>query len=540
MGTVNSFHETGIRDEEDFTGFLVRQAELSDANNHNGVMALLNKDGHRPAFVHPSNVEGIAELFPGSLPDWENLVMNHTRYRLNSAFLPESKKKGLLKQYRFGGEPGAVGYVGKHQIALRGRLGICLSCIASDYTEHGFAIWHRVHLMPSILYCPTHEEPLMNPCRRRDVSHRRGRKTWHPREQCPGGGALQPIGVVTNHDSLEAAVAIAKMAEDILKGCIDTSAFADNTGPVLRAKVRRVAQALDRRDYHHVAREHLEFRLGTELTPLLGFATHTFVRATGHPTSEGPLSNPVQNIAAIWSLFGGWHNFLDEVNARKVNPKRYDLESQTPPKRVRLNPDNKFERWRRQFEQFGAIEMKRYRQHCRSAILAEKALLPTFTRNRIRDLPDGQKLAFFATHYDQQWLDKNLPAQTGKPALPSVVAREQRREARKRELVLRRYEDTIRHDPGRRITRAFLLSETGGESAYKRGMGTPELELLLDQCADDFETWSKRQIELVTSLARKVDEKSKWAASETYQGFSGNAFSDRLRRAKTWMEKNRD
>jgi hypothetical protein len=50
----------------------------------------------------------------------------------------------------------------------------------------------------------------------------------------------------------------------------------------------------DRRDYHHVAREHLEFRLGTELTPLLGFAPHTFARATGHRTSEGRLSNPVQ------------------------------------------------------------------------------------------------------------------------------------------------------------------------------------------------------------------------------------------------------
>jgi hypothetical protein len=540
MGTVNSFHETGIKDEEDFTGFLVRQAGLSDVHNHNGVMALLDMDGHRPAFVHPSNVEGIAELFPRSVPDWERLVMNHTRYRLNSAFLPKSKKKGLLKQYRFGAEPGAVSYVGKHQIALRGRLGICLSCIASDYTEHGFAIWHRVHLMPLILYCPTHEEPLMNFCRRRDVSHRRGRKTWYPREQCPRGGALQPIGVVTNHDSIEAAVAIAKMAQDILEGRVDTSAFAVNAGPVLRAKVRRIAQALDRRDYHHVAREHLEFRLGTELTPLLGFANHTFIRVTGHRTSEGPLSNPVQNIAAIWSLFGGWQDFLDEVNARKVNQKRYDLEARTPPKRVRLNPDNKLERWRRHFELFGVVEMKRFRENCRLAILAEKALSPTFTRDKIRHLPDGQKLTYFATHYDQQWLDKNLPSQSRKRGLPSVVARKQIREARKREMVLRRYEDTVRHDPERRITRAFLLSETGGESAYKRGMGSPELESLLDRCADDFETWSKRQVELVTSLARKVDEKSKWAASETYEGFSGNAFSDRLRRAKTWIEKNGD
>jgi len=539
MDTVNLFHGTGIKDEEDFTGFLVRQAELSDVNNHRGVMALLDKVEHRPAFVHPSNVEGMAALFPGSLPDWERLVMNHTRYRLNSAFLPDSKRQRLLEQYRFGNQPAAVGYVGKRQ-KVRGRLQICRSCMASDFSAHGHAIWRRVHLMPSILFCPTHEEPLMTISPNRDVSHRRGSTTWHPQEQSPRGEDLRPIGSVTNHDSVEAAVAIVKMAQDVLDGRIDTSALADNTGPVLRLRVRRIAQALDRRDYHQVAQEHLEFRLGTELPPLLGFATYTFIRVTGHTTSDGPLSNPVQNIAAIWSLFGGWHDFLNEVNARKANPEHYDVSAHTPPKRVRLKPNNRIERWERELEELDAIELGRYREHCRSAILAAKAVTPSFTRNKIRSLLGGQKLAFFATHYDQHWLDENLPKQTGKPALPMLIARKQREETRKRELVRQRYEDTIRHYPERRITRAFLLSETGGESAYKRGMGSSELESTLDQCADDFNTWSKRQIGLVTSLAREVDEKSKWASSDTYKGLSERAFSDHLYRAKAWIEKNRD
>ncbi|MGT2430938.1 hypothetical protein ACU4HD_23815 [Cupriavidus basilensis] len=66
MSKVILFHATGIKDEEDFTGFVVRQAELSNVDNHRGVMALLDRTGYRPAFVHPANVEAIGELFPGA------------------------------------------------------------------------------------------------------------------------------------------------------------------------------------------------------------------------------------------------------------------------------------------------------------------------------------------------------------------------------------------------------------------------------------------------------------------------------------------
>ncbi|MGT2458976.1 hypothetical protein ACU4GI_39975 [Cupriavidus basilensis] len=344
-----------------------------------------------------------------------------------------------------------------------------------------------------------------------------------------------------NRDSIQAAIAIAKMAEDVMVGRIDTSALADNTGPVLGAKVRFIAQKLDRRDYRQVARGRLESRLGTEFTSAIGFKTLTFERATGHHlTSEGPLRSPIQNIASVWSLFGGWPNFLSEVEARKANPERYDANTWTPPKRIRARPDNKYERWRRQFEQLDAVELKRYRKDCRAAILAAKALNAGFMRGDIRYLPDGQKLTFFATHYDQQWLDRHLPNQQGRPTLLKVIERKHIQDVKKRNDVLQRYEDTIRDNPERFISRAFLLSETGNESAYKRGTGTPELESTLDQCVDTFDSWSKRQIELVTSMARTVGKKSKWAARTTFEGLSERNFSTKLSRAKAWIERNSD
>ncbi|MEX3984060.1 TniQ family protein [Paraburkholderia sp. EG287A] len=535
MSKVVSFHETGIKPEEDFTGFLIRQAELTDVNNHRGLMVVMDKVAHRPAFVHPSNIEGLARLFPASLPDWESLVMNHTRYRLNSAFISESKRRALLKQYRFGTEPGAVSHVAKHNIALRGRLQLCRSCMEADRVEHGFVVWHRLHLTPSILYCPKHKEPLVTLPPTSDIGHRRWPATWHPRQQCPRGEELQALGNLTNDDSVKAAIAIAEMAQDVLDGHVDTAALAKNTGPVLRRKIRHIAQTLDRRDYHQLAHEYLNYRLGAELPPLLGFEAHTFIRVTGHPTAEGPLTNPVQNIAGIWSLFDGWQAFLNEVKSREVAPKRYDAMGFAPPKRVRKTPDNKIERWKRSFEQFSAAEMKRFRTYCRSTILSEKARNSHFTRSAIRNLADGQKLTFFATHFDQRWLDKHLPKQRGK-FVPSKAMLD----VTKRQAVQKRYEETIRNEPGRYLTRAYLLSETSGESIYKSGMGSPELEALLDQLVDEFDTWSERQVNFVTSLAKKIDKSSRWATREAYESRSRNAFSKRISEARQWIKKSKD
>lgn len=520
-------------------GFVVRQAEMSNVDDHIGLMALLNRSAAKPAFVHPTNVKAIGNFFPGLLPDWKTVAMNHTGYRLHSAFIPRPNRIKLLEQYRSGNDRGGPQHLATSQTASRSRLGICLSCMASDFKSHGFAIWHRIHLVPAMLYCPTHEEPLMTFCPRCDLSHRRRPKTWHPRQKCLCGGPLQPIVAMRNRDSVKAAIAIAKMAEDVLVGRINTSALASNTGPVLRARAGRIAQKLDRRDSRQVAQEYLESRLGTELISALGFKARTLKRATGHWLPGEALRNPIQNIASIWGLFGGWPDFLSEVKARKANPERYDASTRIPPKRIRPARDNKYERWRRKIKRFDSAELKHYRENCRFAILAEKKCNPGFKRSEIRNLRGGQEIAFFVTHYDQQWLDKNLPSQLGRHDLPKVIERKRATDLKKKNLVLQRYEDTIRETPQRFITRTFLLSETGNETRYKRSMGTSELESALDRCADTHDSWRERQIATVTSLARKVDKESRWAVAETFDGLTRKAFSERINRARAWIEESR-
>lgn len=539
MSEIVPFLATGIQDEEDFTGFIIRQAGMSNVDNYRGVLEILGRHKRRPAFVHPANVEGISKLFPGLLPDWETVVLNHTRYRLNSAFLPRQKRAKLLRQYRSGTAHGANSYLVTHQITLRGRLGICISCMESDRTVPGFPFWHRIHLMPSMLYCPTHGEPLMSYCQDCDISHRRAPKTWHPREVCLCGGPLRRVGVVTNRNSEEAAIAISRMAEDVLKGRIDTSALHENTGPVLGAKVSRIAETLARRDYRQLAREHLEGRLGNQLASALGFTSHTFERATGHHLKTyGPLTNPIQNVASVWALFGGWDDFLIEVKRRRANPGRYDATATTPQKRTRARRDFAYERLKRQFALMNVGELSRFRKSCRSKILAAKQLSLSFKRSEIPKLPDGSRLAFFATNYDARWLDKNLPSLPGGVSPSKQIERKRLRDEVKRKLVLERCAVTLRDNPERFISRAFLLSETGSESGYTLGTGTPELESTLDQCADTHDSWSKRQIKMLAARARMVGKESKWTERKTYEVSSPTQVTKQLNRAKAWIERN--
>lgn len=537
MKKVTVLAAASIKEEEDFTGFVVRQCELSNVDSHRGLMSLLGKHTHRAAFLHPSRIEEISALFPSFLPDWERIVMHHTRYPLYSAFLNQASRKRLLLHHRSGRDTSAHRLIGMSQLLLRGRLGICLSCVASDLELHGFTIWRRAHLMPSILYCPTHAEPLMTFCQHCELGHRRARRTWFPRPSCLCGQPLRQIASLASSDSMAAAIAISRMADDVLQGRIDTSIFAENTAPVVRAHLQR---DLDARlsDYSRRANEYLEFRLGPELCSVLGFSAYTFKRAIGMKTCDGPLTNPIQNIATIWSAFDGWPTFLREVQSRQENNAEYDASARPVPVRIRTNA----RRGRRaksliQISNLSAVELESYRKRNREEILAVISAQPGLSRTGLWKYPKGEKLHFFATNFDVQWLDKVLPSRLRGFQSPMDRQRMQTVSREAAALVQCRYEQSIRRNPERFITRSFLLSGTANESTYRSCRKQPELESMLVQCVDTFETWSLRQISNVSSLARKIAPESKWAARETFEGLNRKRLSQRLYRARTWLKK---
>lgn len=537
MRKVTVLASACIKEEEDITGFVVRQCELSNVDNHRGLMSLLGKHAHRAAFLHPSRIEDLSALFPSLLPDWKSIVMKHTRYPLYSAFLNRVSRKRLLLHHRSGRDTSAHRLIGMNRLLLRGRLGICLSCVESDHELHGFAIWRRAHLMPSIHYCPTHAEPLFTFCQHCELGHRRARRTWFPRLDCLCGKPLRQIASLASSDSIAAAIAISRMADDVLRGRIDTSIFAENAAAVVRAQLQRNTDA-GLRDYSRRAKEYLETRLGPDLCSALDFSAYTFKRAAGMKTCDGPLTNPIQNIAAIWSAFDGWPAFLREVQSRQENRTVYDTSATPAPIRIRTNA--KRDRRAESLLQIGnisAVELASHRARNREQILALISARPSLSRTDLWKYPGGRKLHFFATQFDMQWFDEALPSRRN--GFQSPMDR-QRVHAVSREaasLVLCRYEQTVRQNPERFITRSFLLSGTANESIYRRRRKQPELEAMLARCVDTFETWSRRQIANVSSSARKFDPQSKWAARETFEGLSPRHLSQRLYRARIWLRK---
>lgn len=463
--------------------------------------------------------------------------MKHTRYPLYSAFLNRAKKKRLLLHHRSGRDTSAHRLIGMNRLPLRGRLGICLSCVESDLELHGFAIWRRAHLMPSILYCPTHAEPLLTFCQHCELGHRRARRTWFPRPDCLCGKPLRQITSLASSDSIAAAIAISRMADDVLRGRIDTSIFAENTTPVVRAQLQRNIDA-GLRDYSQRAKEYLETRLGPELCSALEFGARTFKRATGMKTSDGPLTNPIQNIATIWSVFDEWPTFLREVQARHGDQAKYDASARPAPIRIRMNV--KRDRRAESLLQIGtmsAVELAAYRARNREEILALISARPSLSRTGLSKYPGGRKLHFFATQFDTPWFDETLPSRRNGFQSPMDRQRVQAVSREAASLVLCRYEQTVRQNPERLITRSFLLSGTANESIYRSLQLQPELEEMLARCVDTFETWSRRQIANVRSSARKFDPQSKWAARETFEGLSPRHLSKRLYRARIWLRK---
>ncbi|RQU38319.1 hypothetical protein DF147_23495 [Burkholderia cenocepacia] len=537
MKKVTVLAASSIKEEEDFTGFIVRQCELSNVDNHRGLMSLLGKHAHRPAFLHPSRIEDISALFPSLLPDWERIVMKHTRYPLYSAFLNRANKKRLLLHHRSGQDTSAHRLIGMNRLPLRGRLGICLSCVESDLELHGFATWHRAHLMPSIFYCPTHAEPLFTFCQHCELGHRRARRTWFPRPDCLCGKPLRQIASLASSESIAAAIAISKMADDVLRGQIDTSIFAENVAPVIRAQLQRNIDA-GLRDYSRRAKEYLEIRLGPDLCSALDFSAYTLKRAIGIKTSDGPLTNPIQNIATIWSVFKGWPTFLREVQARHADHAKYDASTRPAPIRIRMNV--KRDRRAESLHQIGsmsAAELAAYRARNREQILALISARPSLSRSDLSKSPGGGKLHFFATQFDTPWFDEALPSRRNGFQSPMGRQRVQTASRKATSLVLCRYEQTVRQNPERFITRSFLLTGIANESIYRRRWKQPELEAMLARCIDTFETWSRRQITNVSSSARKFDPHSKWAARETFEGLSPRHLSQRLYRARIWLKK---
>lgn len=123
----------------------------------------------------PNNLNHLSMSLPtGSSLTVERLITQRTLFPFFSAFLPPERVRQLKDDLR--GVRGQVGYLRSGIMASRiptpERLRLCAECAREDESRFGEPYWHRLHQVPGVLICPSHEA-LLEEC---EVNRRAGRE----------------------------------------------------------------------------------------------------------------------------------------------------------------------------------------------------------------------------------------------------------------------------------------------------------------------------------------------------------------------------
>ena len=123
----------------------------------------------------PNRLDYLAANLPtGTSLTASNLIDKRTLFPFFSAFLPPARVKQVRKDMQTSGGPAAhmrSGIIGSN-IPTPGSLRFCPACKQEDEKRTGEFYWHRVHQLPGINVCPSHQVFLENS----RVSLREGRK----------------------------------------------------------------------------------------------------------------------------------------------------------------------------------------------------------------------------------------------------------------------------------------------------------------------------------------------------------------------------
>lgn len=94
----------------------------------------------------------------------EVLLQRHSLFPLIGSFLrpaEAARHKATLTNGSFNSN--ALPF-SLQELARQRELRHCRECVSEDLTTHGVAHWRRLHQIPSIRYCPTHNDLLHNRC----------------------------------------------------------------------------------------------------------------------------------------------------------------------------------------------------------------------------------------------------------------------------------------------------------------------------------------------------------------------------------------
>lgn len=527
-----------ILPEEDITGFVVRQSYERSQGRVLVKPNTLAESTKRPGWAFPSGLGLLIEEFRAALPNIEGVIDNHTRFPLYAPFLSPSDSKVLREHHEGRAMKGIAAHVGMVSGASRSRMAICPECVESDVKQNGYAIWRRLSLMSGILACPIHKRPLLTFCGACEAGHRRMRTNWRPTVRCACGGSLATVARL-DEKAQEMAIGVASMADQILRktASVNLSSAAITTA---LAHHFRTCGVPGRRP-HEQLEEVLHQSIGPNGVSILGIGTSTMKRLIGSLSSDGPIRNPIQNLAAIYAVFGGFDAFSatllacqEQARCTTADVEVENISFDKRRKSRRLKGD-KYAAWVAGLQPAQKIDLK---TEARKWLLERMHERPAVQRSDLWRLPGSHSALRYLMNIDTIWYDSMLPPKDrglNRVAKELLLIQEI---ARLSAYIQQRYELSIRERPTHRVTKTYLLTNAPCESASNLVLQSEEIRMLLDAYVETSGKRRKRVTNMVCDEVRKIFPNHPFGAEKTYINLNNRGFARRFYRVREWLTQN--
>lgn len=517
---------------ESISGYVAR---LSPFTSHNGVEMTLRYQGkskHRLAWMFPSGLEQLFQLYDPAVPSIEGLLVDHTLFPLFRPFLPPHVVLALRTHFITKSAVGIAPACGlSGGLTSRWALAVCKDCISED-TMQGFAYWRTAHFVPGLALCPFHVEPLYRHCETCTEGFRHSKRFWLPSMDCTCGRDLAPVRALGTDAERDVEAAISIMVRQILIGEALTSA----RGDTILAAISRRAKELGHGGPGGVLRIQtlLAQRVGTRT-----LATHRFA-AGPNTVFRDSLSgirlprNPVHNLILIYALFGTLGALERFISGEEV-PMSFHAGHNTEGnsvirRRVRgghHRPSNA-----KPVEEIHILKAA-----FRDELLQLKKDLPNLKRSELYRV-GAHKVYRFLLRFDKEWFDQTLPI---RPFVPTSLDRYRTARAELDHSIAAhiraRQESLMNAHVPVRITHRRLLQGHSMESKSKKYFDDFLMsKLALETYTEAVETWRIRQTKFLINQAHEVSHEAPFDRSLVHSHLPPREFAYINRRVRKWIK----
>lgn len=488
--------------EEDVTGFIVRQSFERSQGKVLIRPSTVADSTRRPGWVFPSGLGHLGEELQTKLPPVDELIDGHTRFPLYAKFLTEKDSKALREHHKGIAIKGVAARVGMTNGAFRGRMTMCPECMERDIHQNGYAIWHRLALMPGILACPVHKRPLLTFCEACEAGHRRVRTNWRPMRRCVCGGHLRVVARLDNKTQ-EMAISVASMADQILRGTGSSVVSSESVTQALHLYFGNC------RRLHNRLNEALYQAIGPDYRSFLGIGLDTLKRLVGSLGHYGPIRNPIQNLAVIHAVFGGFDNFSDVLRAGQ---ETVGIRFSNPESDKKIPDKRRKDRYRTKEQYIEWVGGLPWEQQANLRLTYRKWLLellhenPAIYRAELKSQPGSKAALRYLLNVDKAWYDRTLPSRARKRCYVTQELINVRKIEQLTRHIQKRYELSLKERPMQRITKAYLLSNVSCETATNLVLTSEGIQMSLAACSETFAEWKKR----VEGNNLKQEKCSRW------------------------------